>query len=204
LHIHTFPVGDIGANCYLVVSEDKQGLLIDPGAEPDKLITAIQDLGIGIKYIVLTHGHLDHIGAVEELRKQTGSKVLIHELDNPCLTDAKLNLSYFFGSPILCGEADTLIKDGEQITLGNETFTVLHTPGHTAGGICLVGGEVVFTGDSLFAGSVGRTDFPGGSADTLIESIKGKILTLGPNTKVYPGHGPSTTVEEEKRSNPYL
>ncbi len=204
MEIETLPVGDIGANCYLAYTTDRQGLIIDPGAEPEKILNRVRDLGLTVKYIVLTHGHLDHIGAVEKVRQQTGGKVLIHALDSPCLTDAKLNLSYYFGLPFECEPADGLLHDGEQIVLADKSLTVMHTAGHTAGGICLSGEGFVFSGDTLFAGSVGRTDFPGGCMETLVESIKNKLLTLASETKVYPGHGPTTTIEEEQRDNPYL
>ncbi len=198
-------VGDIGANCYILgCPETKEGMVVDPGAESRRILAAAKELGVTVKYIVLTHGHLDHIGAVEEVRKETRAKVLIHELDADCLTDAKKNLSAFFALPVQGEPADTLLHDGEEIKVGSLSFKVLHTPGHTEGGICLSFPGGVISGDTLFAGSVGRTDFPGGSMEVLLDSIREKLLGLDPGTVVHPGHGPSSTIGEEKENNPFL
>jgi glyoxylase-like metal-dependent hydrolase (beta-lactamase superfamily II) len=199
------PVGPIEANCYLVYDEgSKEGLAIDPGAEGPKIMREIEKNGIKVKYIVNTHGHSDHIGANQYIKDATGAVLLIHEEDAPMLTDAAKNLSVFTGKGINKPAPDRLLKDGEILEVGGMSFTVLHTPGHTRGGICLFGGEACFTGDTLFQYSIGRTDFPGGSFEQLIKSIKTKILPLGDDVAVLPGHGPSSTVGRERTGNPFL
>lgn len=198
-------VGDIGANCYIIgCPETKEALVVDPGAEANRILDLVKELGVRATHIVLTHGHLDHIAAVEKVRQGTGAKVFIHAKDADCLTDAKRNLSAFFAVPVQGEPADGLLEEGQEIKVGTLEFKVLHTPGHTPGGICLSFPGGVITGDTLFAGSVGRTDFPGGSMEVLINSIKEKLLVLDPSTEVYPGHGPSSSIADEKQTNPFL
>lgn len=198
-------VGNIGANCYILACpESKEGMVIDPGAEGPRILAALKELGVKATHIVLTHGHLDHVEAVEDVRKGTGAKVYIHALDAACLTDPMKNLSGLFGQPTQGQPADGLLQEGQELKVGTLTFKVLHTPGHTPGGISLSFPGGVITGDTLFYGSVGRTDFPGGSMDVLINSIKQKLMVLDPGTKVYPGHGPESTIAFEMRSNPFL
>jgi len=194
------------SNCYIVGCEEtKEGAVIDPGAEARKILKKIDDLGLKIKYIVLTHGHVDHVGALAEVQKATGAKVLIHAEDAAMLTDSRRNLSMYVGAGLTFKDADRMLQDGDKIKVGNVTMDVIHTPGHTRGGISLkLDPDVLITGDTLFAGSVGRSDFPGGSHSQLISSIKNKLLVFPPETKVYPGHGPASTIAEEKRYNPFL
>ncbi|HEX3016166.1 MAG TPA: MBL fold metallo-hydrolase [Desulfobacteria bacterium] len=205
MQIKTIPVGEIGANCYIIANEEiKTALIIDPGAEGKKILDAVAELDVQVGAIIITHGHLDHIGAVGEIKQETGAAVLIHALDAPCLIEPKRNLSFFFGSPFKTNPADIMLEDGQDINLGSLSFKVLHTPGHTVGGVCLSFAGGIITGDTLFAGSVGRTDFPGGSAEALLKSIKEKILVLPPETVIYPGHGPQSTIAEQLENNPYL
>lgn len=199
------PVGQMGANCYIIGCEQtKEGAVIDPGEEGRRIVAKAKELGLNIKSIILTHGHIDHIMAVDAVKEATGAQILIHREDAPMLVDGKKNMSYFMGSLKNYSAADVLLKDGDTIKVGNLELKVLHTPGHTPGGICLVVEGKIISGDTLFEGSVGRSDFPGGSHDTLIASIKNKLMAYQDETKVYPGHGPSTTIGFERVNNPFL
>ena len=215
----SFPVGPIGANCCIAgCDETKEAVVVDPGAEGSKIVSALSRLGVSVAYIINTHGHLDHIGANGELKAATGARLLIHRLDAAMLTSAEANLSAFAGQRVTSPAADAFLEDGQVLKVGKLELRVIHTPGHTPGGICLLvtepdgrGAEAVgvsakrlLTGDTLFAGSVGRTDFPGGSFETLIRCIKEKIMPFGDDVEVYPGHGPSTTIGEEREGNPFL
>lgn len=198
-------VGPLMVNCY-VVGDAGEGIIIDPGDEPERIMASVSKTGLDIKGIILTHGHSDHIGAVAELRKILKAPVMIHHGDSDMLVDAMANLSAVFGIPIVAGKPDKLLYGGESIAVGNLNFQVIPTGGHTPGGISLweKSLKIVFTGDALFADSIGRTDFPNSNHDQLIRSIKTGLLTLPLETIVYPGHGPTTTIGQEKDSNPWL
>lgn len=196
-------------NCYLIVCpETREGAVVDPGAlgerEVDAILAAAAKHQTQIKAIINTHGHLDHIAGNRELQKRTGAKILIHTLDAPMLPDPQRNGSSFFGLSITSPEADRLLEDGEVILVGSVELRVAHTPGHTRGGICLMGDGFVFSGDTLFAQSIGRTDFPGGNEQQEMASILRHLFSLPNETVVYPGHGPQTNIAREKRSNPYF
>ncbi|MCF8009805.1 MAG: MBL fold metallo-hydrolase [Clostridiales bacterium] len=198
-------VGPMESNCYIIGCEEtKEVAVIDPGDEEERIIDCIKQLEVKCSKIILTHGHVDHIGALEKVQQATGAKVYIHEDDAEMLKDPSKNLSQFMGFDIRYDGVDFLLKDTEKISVGNIDLEVIHTPGHTPGGICLKVGETLITGDTLFAGSVGRSDFPGGNHNTLIQSIKTKLLHFSEKTRVYPGHGPASSIEMEKRSNPFL
>lgn len=205
IFIEIIPVGGIETNCYLI-GDGKDAILIDPGDDASRIIAMIRKRNIKVAKIVLTHGHADHIGAVPELKKYTGAAVLIHSEDAIMLTDAMANLSAVFDMPFVADAADGLLKDGAEVSAGNIRLKVLFTPGHTPGGISLYepNAGVVFSGDTLFAGSIGRSDFPRSSHEQLIESIQEKLMILPDETIVYPGHGPQTTIGEEKADNPWL
>ena len=203
--LETLTVGQLEVNCYLIgCAETGEGAVVDPGGDAEDILQAIKKLGIKPKYIICTHGHADHIAAVDEIKKATGAKVLIHSADAEMLTDPQKNLSVFMGDNISLQPADKLLAEGDIIELGTVKLEVLHVPGHTVGGICLKTDQTVFSGDTLFAGSVGRSDFPGGNHSQLIKGIKEKLLSLPDETRVYPGHGPDTLIGQEKRHNPFL
>ncbi|MCF7794623.1 MAG: MBL fold metallo-hydrolase [Candidatus Cloacimonetes bacterium] len=194
---------EFDTNTYLMWDEEsKEAMIIDPAKADDRLLNEIKDLKL--KYIVNTHGHGDHIGGNALLKEKTDAKIAIHKHDAKMLQDPNSNLSSFWGAALRSPAADILLQDGDELKLGKYKIKIIHTPGHSEGGICLLIGNAIFSGDTLFASSIGRTDLPGGSYNTLINSIKTKILTLSGNTIVYPGHGPETTVEDESVSNPFV
>lgn len=200
------PMGSMGANCYLYTCRaTKKAVIIDPGAEGKKIHRWILEKGVKVDYILLTHGHVDHIGAVDELKGLLGDVLVgIHAGDAEMLTDGKKNLSGYMGQSLVQKEADILLQDGQEIMVGNERLKIISTPGHSPGCVCFLSSEGLFSGDTLFAGSIGRTDFPGGSLDQLLNGVKKKLLILPDQTRVFPGHGEETSIGEEKRDNPFL
>jgi glyoxylase-like metal-dependent hydrolase (beta-lactamase superfamily II) len=203
--IEKLELGPYASNCYLVWGESsKEGIIIDPGAEADKILQRVKDLGLEVKFIVLTHAHIDHVGALKEVKEATDAEVVIHADDAGSLQTGH-SLNPAFGPSLQPPPPpDRLLKDGASIDVGGLRFSVLHTPGHTPGGICLLGEGVVFTGDTLFYSSIGRFDMPGGSGSQLINGIHTKLMVLPDNTAVYPGHGPETTIGTERQWNPFL
>ena len=205
MKIIVLAVGAIGTNCYIVYDETTlEAMVIDPGEEGKRIINQIEKNQLNVKYIVNTHGHGDHIAANKVVKEATGAELLIHAEDGPMLMDARLNLSALMGQNITKPAADRYVQEGDVLEIGTSKFKILHTPGHSRGGICLVGQGVVFSGDTLFQLSIGRTDFPGGSFDEIVDSIKTKLMPLDDSIVVYPGHGPSTTIGQEKRGNPFI
>lgn len=201
VYIKRFVVGPMACNCYLVADPaTKDAVIIDPGAATAEIKKDIANNRFNIKFIINTHGHGDHIAA----NGVFGAPVCIHRLDKDFLTDADLNLSSAFFARIISPAASRLLEDGDEISLGNLRLKVLHTPGHTPGSISLLLDGVVFTGDTLFRSSVGRTDFEYGNEGALFKSIAEKLLTLGDDTVIYPGHGEPSTIREELESNPFL
>lgn len=192
MNIHILPLGMLQTNCY-ILSEGSRCLAIDPGDEPWKVSDFLEQQGLTLDAILLTHGHFDHVGAVKTLAADTDCRVFLCEQDLALpgsMTDGPLYYTDFYG-------------EGDELTLAGMTFRVLHTPGHTPGSVCLQFGEHLFSGDTLFAGSCGRTDFPGSSPADMFRSLS-RLSKLDERLKVYPGHGESTTIGEEKRYNPYL
>ena len=206
MFLKTLAVGSIGTNCYLAGCPDtKKVAVIDPGDDGKRILALLEQSGYQVEYIINTHGHIDHIGANKEIKDATGAQLLIHKEDGEYLTNSQKNLSGFMPFQVSGPAADRLLEDGDTITIGDTVkLTVLHTPGHTPGGICLKGDDVIFTGDTVFAGSIGRTDLPGGSYQVIINSIKDKLLTLKGDFRLLPGHGPASTLGEERISNPFL
>jgi hydroxyacylglutathione hydrolase len=201
-----FPVGSIGANCY-IFGDDGTGevLVIDPGDEPERILARLRDLGARPVAIVNTHGHFDHIGGVSSVRRATGAPFWIHEAEREVLEQGPARARLVFGLELPPSpEPDRWLADGDRLDVGGLTLVVRHTPGHSPGGVCLLGDGIAFVGDTLFAGSIGRTDLPGADLDTLLASIARVLLPLPDETVCYPGHGPETTIGEEKRANPFL
>lgn len=203
--VEQLPVGMMEVNCYLVYEADsRKGIIVDPGDEGSHILHRVEDLGLKIDQIVLTHGHGDHIGAVEYIQKRLEVEIAVGRADASMLRDASINLSQNLGISIELREADVLLAEGDTVAVGEHKLTVIETPGHTLGGISLVGEGFVISGDLIFAGSIGRVDLPGGNYDTIINAIKTKILPLGDHYIIYPGHGPKTSVLQEKTFNPFL
>ncbi|HLW61576.1 MAG TPA: MBL fold metallo-hydrolase [bacterium] len=201
-----FPVGPIGANCYIFGDDTtREVFVIDPGDEPDRILEALRRLGARPLALVNTHGHFDHILAVDVVRRSTGAPFWIHEAERDILTHGPARAKAMFGLDLPPAPVpDRWLAEGDQLRVGELAVTVRHTPGHSPGGVCLLGDGLVFVGDTLFAGSIGRTDLPGADAATLLASITRVLLPLPDPTVCYPGHGPETTIGEERRTNPFL
>jgi glyoxylase-like metal-dependent hydrolase (beta-lactamase superfamily II) len=203
--LHALSVGPIMANCFIVGCETtRQAAVIDPGADAGRILKKIADEKLTVSYIINTHGHFDHAGANRKLKDATGAILVIHELDRFMLDSLSTTAAMFGMSSENSPPPDQTVQDGDTIQVGTIVMKVLHTPGHTPGGISLLTDGCVFVGDTLFAGSIGRTDFPGGDYDTLISSIRNKLYPLDDNVVVYTGHGPETTIGKEKRFNPFV
>jgi hydroxyacylglutathione hydrolase len=201
-----FPVGPVGANCYIVGGGDTQDVfVIDPGDEADRILETLTRLNVRPIAIVNTHGHFDHLQAVDAVRRATGAPFWIHEAERETLDQGPARAKMLFGIDLPPSPTpDRWLTEGDRLAVGNLTLTVRHTPGHSPGGVCLVGDGVAFVGDTLFAGSIGRTDLPGADLATLLASIARVLLPLPDETACYPGHGPETTIGDEKRTNPFL
>ena len=205
IKIYKFTIGTFGVNNYLIhPNNSKKALLIDAGEDPSPILNKIKQLNLKLIYLINTHGHGDHIAGNEIILRETGAQLLIHKEEVAFLQDPQLNLSAFFGWELSSPAAHRLLKEGDCIELDNIHFTVLHTPGHTPGHICIIWNNHAFTGDVIFQAGIGRTDFPHSSSHQLIESIRNKIYRLPENTIIYPGHGPNTSVGEEKYNNPFV
>ena len=205
--IKMLTVGPFAANCYIVGSSStKQGMIIDPGADADTIMRTVQQTGLSMSIIVITHAHMDHVGALREVHQKTNAHFAVHEAEKGFVFSTPMRMLTSLGvSPVKSPpRPDRLLKDGDLIDIGDLQFEVLYTPGHSSGGICLLGHGVVFSGDTLFKLGIGRTDFPGMSHERLIKSIREKLMVLPDETIVYPGHGPATTIGDERRGNPFL
>jgi hydroxyacylglutathione hydrolase len=205
LEIIRIAAGIYAANCYIVYSTNTMdGVIIDPGGDVDDIIKVVEDKGIKIIGIILTHGHADHIGGLEDLKEKLDVDIMIHEDDREMLADADVNLSNIMAMDSVEIEPDIILNDGDTINIGDKEILVIHTPGHTKGGICLKIEDNIITGDTLFQGSIGRTDLYGGDFNAIINSIKSKLMIYKDETKIFPGHGAPSTIGDERVNNPYI
>lgn len=206
LKVEGYPVGYMATNCYLVTdTQTDECFIVDPGTYDASLKKLLQDVKEGkLRYILLTHGHFDHIMGVFDVQKNYGGKIVIHEKDADCFVDEEKSLISNFGSGAkLPKKADILVKDGDTLPFADGRIEVMHTPGHTEGSVCYLIGDKIFSGDTLFYGSVGRTDFKSGSFEEIIKSVK-RLASLEGDRKVYPGHNMLTTLDNERKHNVYL
>ncbi len=203
--IKTLAVGPIMANCFILGCEQTlEAAVIDPGDDADRILRALAESKLTVKMIINTHGHFDHVGANKRMKEVTGAPLMIHPLDAPMLDQLSRSASAWGLAADNSPAPDRMLDEGDTITFGRITLTVIHTPGHTPGGISLYTDPHLFVGDTLFAGSIGRTDFPGGSFESLKQSIQQKLFVLEDDVTVHTGHGPATTIGEERRFNPFV
>ncbi len=202
MKINTIPLGDIGANCYLV-SGDSFALVIDPGIYDSRIVDFLKSSKAANKYILLTHSHFDHICGANRIRKETNTDILISEKDEEGLFNPNFSLSHYFGIKQECFYADKTLVDEERINLDEAEILCIETPGHSPGSMCFLIEGCLFSGDTLFEGSIGRTDFPHSNHSDMVSSLK-KLSLLDPDIKVFPGHGDTTTIKTEIDNNPFL
>jgi hydroxyacylglutathione hydrolase len=199
--IKNLVVGPLESNCFIIADENtRQVLVIDPGDEPDRILDLINENNFKVKYIICTHAHFDHVGAVPDLKNETGAKIVIHRDDLEIYRSTTDQAALWGYKLDPMPEPDMLVSDGDKIEIENLRFEILHTPGHSPGGICLYGEGILITGDTLFAGSVGRTDLYGGDVEKLKKSFR-RLMSFSDETRVLPGHGPETTIGQEKSYN---
>jgi hydroxyacylglutathione hydrolase len=202
--VHTLVVGRLQTNCY-VLQSNSTALVIDPGDEPERILRFMGDIAVKPNQIIATHTHFDHVLGVDAIRTALKIPFLIHRDDVPMLESMQSRVREFMGFSVPPPpKVDRFLKDGESIAVGKDKVKVIHTPGHSPGSISLAGEGFVLTGDALFNQSIGRTDLPGGDLDTLIRSITGRLFSLDDHTIVYPGHGPETSIGDEKLANPFV
>ncbi len=205
MKIQTAPLGSMGANFYIVTDEQTQEcFVVDPGADGDIAASLVKESKANLKYIILTHAHVDHIGALDYLKSEFGAPVVVSSKDKFALNDDFKTLCSNFGVSSPITEADIAVDDNSTLPFGNDEIKFIHTPGHTPDSMCIYYKSILISGDTLFEQSIGRTDFPGGSFDKIEESIKNKLYTLDNTVKVYPGHGNPTTIGNEKLCNPFV
>lgn len=201
MNIKRIDGGMFESNCYLIYA-DGLGTLIDAGVNCERVISTAANLGVKIKNIILTHGHIDHIVELDRIVEKTNAEVYIHADDKQFLTDPRLNASTYFGRPFSADTRVSILRDGGIIATGNDQFEIIHTPGHTPGSVCILSGNSLFSGDTLFCGGYGRVDLPDGSFEDIYDSIVNKLFALSKDLIVYPGHGERTTIGDETNINP--
>lgn len=205
LVIHHLSVGPLQVNCFLVsCPKTKETMVIDPGEEGPRILGLAEREGLKISQVVNTHGHFDHVGANQKVIEATGAKLALHEADLPLLQHARRHAEVYGLTVNPSPEPDKLLKEGDTLKIGEYSFSVFHLPGHSPGGICLLCEGHLFVGDVLFAGSIGRTDLPGGDFDALVEGVREKLFSLPDETVVHPGHGQDTTIGRERKMNPFV
>lgn len=203
MDMYTLNLGELGTNCYIVQTDSEKCAAVDIGGDPEVFLEFIESKNLKLDKILLTHGHFDHIGGVKEVQKKTGALVYIHSFDSAMLEGDSSSLAASFGMRLKTIDNYNEVQDGDVIKSGEKEFRVMHTPGHTKGSICYIMDDVIFSGDTLFAGSMGRTDYPSGNIDEMRSSLK-KLKLMDGDYKVYPGHFDSTTLEYERKANPYM
>jgi glyoxylase-like metal-dependent hydrolase (beta-lactamase superfamily II) len=205
LEIHQLSVGPLQVNCFLVAClKTRDAMVIDPGEEGARILYLAESKEVNISKVVNTHGHFDHIGANQQLVDATAAKLMLHAADLPLLQNARNHAEVYGLTVAPSPEPDRLLDQGDTFEVGEHSFSVFHVPGHSPGGICLLSEGHLFVGDVLFAGSIGRTDLPGGDFDALVEGVRERLFSLPDDTVVHPGHGPDTTIGHERRMNPFV
>jgi hydroxyacylglutathione hydrolase len=202
-----FPVGPLQCNCSVIGDEKtREAMVVDPGDDIERVLAIVQRHGLTVKQIVITHGHIDHIGGAMKLKAATGAPILMNEGDLEQIPMLEIQAAWIGVAPPPATKVDSLLKDAAKLRVGGLEATAIHTPGHTEGSSCLYfpAEKKLIAGDTLFAGSIGRTDLPGGSFEKIIDSLRSRLLALPDDTLVIPGHGPATTIGEERATNPFL
>ena len=205
LLVHQLSVGPLQVNCFVVACQrTREAMVIDPGEDGPRILQLAESNGYQVKKIVNTHGHFDHIGANQPVKEATGAVLMMHEADLPLLQNARNHAQAYGLTVSPSPDPDKFLNEGDVFSVGEQSFSIFHVPGHSPGSICLLSDGHLFVGDVLFAGSVGRTDLPGGDFDALIEGVREKLFRLPAETIVHPGHGPDTTIGREKHTNPFV
>jgi len=205
IYLKKIIIGQLSTNCYLLgCNKTKEAAVIDPAEENNIILTQLEKDGFSLRHIINTHGHADHIAGNKMLKSRTSAKIFIHQLDEEMLSDPQKNLSFYTGIPIKSPPADHYLEEGKKIRLGFLDILVIHTPGHSPGSVSLKIDRKIFTGDTLFANGIGRTDLPGGLLSEIQHSIKEKLMVLDTTCEILPGHGPGSTLQREIHNNPWL
>jgi glyoxylase-like metal-dependent hydrolase (beta-lactamase superfamily II) len=205
LLVHQLSVGPLQVNCFVVACQrTREAMVIDPGEDGPRILQLAESNGYQVKKIVNTHGHFDHIGANQPVKEATGAVLMMHEADLPLLQNARNHAQAYGLTVSPSPDPDKFLNEGDVFSVGEHSFSIFHVPGHSPGSICLLSDGHLFVGDVLFAGSVGRTDLPGGDFDALVEGVREKLFRLPADTIVHPGHGPDTTIGREKQMNPFV